>query len=108
MDLQKFHTFTDEIFDLDKSTGELGKKLSELKDHFSSLHKEFTEKDSQIQALTEEKNLLASQKEKLVLANGELLMRTPVKVDQVHVNNPYDEQKEEPSGIEQLLGGIKI
>lgn len=108
MDLQQFHKFTDEIFDMDKSTGELGKKLSELKDHFTSLHKDFVEKDSMIQSLTEEKNLLATQKEKLVLANGELLMRTPVKFETAAINNPYEIKEEEQSGIDTLLGGIKI
>jgi len=108
MDLQKFHTFTDEIFELDKSTGELGKKLSELKDHFSSLHKDFTEKDSEIQKLIDENKVLSSRNAKLVEVNGDMLMRMPVKADQVPLTNPYQKEEEEISGIETLLGGIKI
>jgi hypothetical protein len=109
VDLQEAHKKIDEIFDMDKSTGDLGKGLSAIKDYLTTLHKDHVEKESLITTLTGEKNELQSQKEKLVLANGELLMKTPVKYDQVQVNNPYMKQEEEePNGIENLLGRIEI
>jgi chromosome segregation ATPase len=109
MDLKSFHEKLDNIFNLDKATGELGKGLSELKDDHTTLHKEYVELQSQLKTITEERNLALEQKEKLVIANGELLMRTPVKQEYTP-NNPYVQKDEDQEGsqIEKLLGGIKI
>lgn len=109
MDLKSFHDKLDNIFNLDKSTGELGKGLSELKDDHTNLHKEYVELQSQLKTITEERNLALEQKEKLVIANGELLMRTPVKQEYTP-NNPYNQMEQEDQGsqIDKLLGGIKI
>lgn len=103
MDLTKGQELSDKLFDLDKSTGDLAKGIVDVKDFLQSAHKDFLEKESLLKDQQTKIAELENQKAKLIEANGELLMRTPMK--QVNVVNSYDEQ--EKSGIESLLGGIE-
>jgi predicted nuclease with TOPRIM domain len=104
MDLKTYHEFTDSLFDVDKNTGELGKQLSILKDHFTALHKDFTEKDSLIQQQKEELTVLNNKNAKLIEANGEMLLRMPVKQETVF--NAYETEEPDKPGIDQLLKGV--
>lgn len=104
MDLTKGHELSDKLFDLDKSTGDLAKGIVEVKDFLVASHKDYTEKVSKLKEYEEKITELENQKTKLIQANGEMLMRIPVKQEQV--TNTFDEP--ETSGIDSLLGGIKI
>lgn len=103
MDLNKGHELSDKLFDLDKSTGDLAKGIVEVKDFLVNAHKDFTEKVSKLKEYEEKITELESQKSKLIQANGEMLMRIPVK--QENVINSFDDP--EPSGIDSLLGRIE-
>lgn len=104
MDLNKGHELSDKLFDLDKSTGDLAKGIVEVKDFLASTHKDFVEKESKIKEYEEKITVLENEKSKLIQANGEMLMRIPVK--QEKVTNTFDEQDD--SGIDSLLGRIEI
>lgn len=105
---QELKVDTESFFTMERETGELGKGLSKMKDKISIAEKNDYEKDEKIKSL-EEKLVVAENKiVKLVEVNGEMLMKTPVKYEQPTMTNPYEKQEEEVSGIEQLLGGIKI
>jgi glucose dehydrogenase len=108
MDLTKGHELSDKLFDLDKSTGDLAKGIVEVKDFLAASHKDFIEKESKLKDYETKIAELEDQKSKLIAANGEMLMRIPIKQEQPTYTNPYQKQQPEASGIETLLGGINI
>ena len=84
---KEIHDLIDQIFTADKTSGDLGQLLSQLKDETNEIYQEIGKRDLAVDSHIKELDELKARNSRLVEHNGELLMRIPVKQE--------DQQKEE-------------
>jgi hypothetical protein len=81
--VKELHELIDSIFTADKTSGDLGKLLSQLKDETNEVFSEISKRDLAVDSHIKELDDLKERNSRLVEHNGALLMKIPVTPDPI-------------------------